>query len=266
MAMCAGSRPSLAISCLLLTPLFIWLLCRKNDRVGVKIGEAAAFLLPLLAGVGGLMLYNHARFGSYTDFGAAYQMTVSDINANKLELHLLPFGLFYYLALPPSLMHRFPFMGLTSYNLDNLTHYFYLDASVGALYMPMLLMAVLLLPGALRRRKTAGLVSSTPSAVYRGFALCAFGLVCMVSWMDFCLAGVNIRYQMDILGIFSLLAIVLILMAGQKSVRLRRLAVLAIPFSAIQAWFWILNELGGNLTESRPLLYEMIEELVIFWQ
>lgn len=67
---------------------------------------AVAIMLPMLA-------YNRWRFGSFTDFGNNYQLTVSDLTTYKEPLELVPQLTWYYLFQPPVIRATFPFVALT---------------------------------------------------------------------------------------------------------------------------------------------------------
>lgn len=56
------------------------------------------------------MLYNHARFGSFTDFGANYNLTVNDMTKRGWNIGRLAPALFAYFLQPPSMTGVFPFV------------------------------------------------------------------------------------------------------------------------------------------------------------
>lgn len=68
------------------------------------------FCLPYLV-IGGLvMVYNAARFSSPFDFGAAYNLTTSDMTQRGYALDRLGLGVFEYLFRPPAITAKFPYL------------------------------------------------------------------------------------------------------------------------------------------------------------
>lgn len=70
-------------------------------------------LLPAVAIMAPVLAYNRWRFGSFTDFGNNYQLTVSDLTNYKEPLELVPQLAWYYLFQPPVIKATFPFIALT---------------------------------------------------------------------------------------------------------------------------------------------------------
>ncbi len=67
-------------------------------------------MAPYIVVAAGLMLYNHARFGSFTDFGANYNLTVNDMTKRGWNIGRLAPALFAYFLQPPSMTGVFPFV------------------------------------------------------------------------------------------------------------------------------------------------------------
>ena len=67
-------------------------------------------MAPYIVVAAGLMLYNHARFGSFTDFGANYNLTVNDMTKRGWNIGRLAPALFAYFLQPPSMTGVFPFL------------------------------------------------------------------------------------------------------------------------------------------------------------
>ncbi len=111
MALVAGCRPQLLVLSLLAFPLF-WRVYITKRRLFTPRGarEFACLALPYLVVAAGLMWYNKARFGSLTDFGANYNLTVNDMTKRGWNVGRLAPALFAYFLQTPSTTGVFPFL------------------------------------------------------------------------------------------------------------------------------------------------------------
>lgn len=111
MALVAGCRPQLLLLSLLAFPLF-WRPYISKRRIMTKRGikEFACLIAPYIVVAAGIMLYNHARFGSFTDFGANYNLTVNDMTQRGWVLGRIAPALFAYFFQTPETVGVFPFL------------------------------------------------------------------------------------------------------------------------------------------------------------
>ncbi|WP_417133301.1 cytochrome C oxidase Cbb3 [Rubneribacter badeniensis] len=111
MALVAGCRPQLLVLSLLAFPLF-WRPYITERRLFSPRGarEFACLAAPYLVVAAGIMWYNHARFGSFTDFGANYNLTVNDMTKRGWNIGRLAPALFAYFLQPPSATGVFPYL------------------------------------------------------------------------------------------------------------------------------------------------------------
>ena len=209
LALCAGARPTMAVSAVILLPFFFGILCKKGSRPV----QAGCFLLPLLAGIGGLLAYNAARFGSPLDFGSAYQLTVSDVHANTLQPGLFPAAIRQYFLQFPTPRSTFPFFEPINYSMRNYGRYVYTDATYGALSHPAVLTGLLLLPAALRKRRMA--VQGSTALQQRACLILCFAAPVILAWLDFCMGGVNQRYVTDIMPLLAIGAVLVLLRTAE---------------------------------------------------
>ena len=177
----------------ILVPLFISILFDYHMPFIKRLLQSVTFLFPLGVGAGGLMWYNYMRFGSAFDFGAAYQLTVSNIKANKLFVSDLWGAIYNYFLLTPRPRASFPFFEPQWGNLYNFQHYVYVEGTYGWLSYPYIALSVLLAPRVLarniyflhnRKNKDLSLIITV---------LCFLTPV-FLSWLDFSMGGVNQRY------------------------------------------------------------------------
>jgi hypothetical protein len=87
---------------------------RRSRQATKAIGlpRLAAFGLPLLAGAIALASYNHARFGSWLEFGQRYQLAASNYHAFPalFSLKNVPPNLYSYALRPVYVLKGFPFL------------------------------------------------------------------------------------------------------------------------------------------------------------
>lgn len=111
MALVVGCRPQLIVLSLLAFPLF-WRPYITKRRLFSAQGarEFACLIGPYVVVAAGLMGYNYARFGSLTDFGANYNLTVNDMTKRGWNIGRLAPALFAYFLQPPSATGVFPYL------------------------------------------------------------------------------------------------------------------------------------------------------------
>ena len=226
-------------------------------------------LITVVGGAAALLWYNRLRFGSFLDFGVAYQLTVSDPSANTLRLSNLFPSLYHYGFQPFDFSVHFPFLLPSFRSLNLYGRYVYLDASVGALSFPAVAAGLTLLPMALSRRTLPG---GPPSRYIRGSAWLLAATAALVAFVDFSMAGVNIRYMADILPPLAALCVPALLLVHRRASRSLSLrgpafaggaALLAATFFAGLSLAFPAAAFG--VWAEKPEVYAGLERLVFFW-
>ncbi len=186
-ALSVGCRPVALLSILLIAPIML-------DNIGEKYMSYLYFATPTAA-VGVLLgIWNIVRFGSFFDFGNAYQLTVSDVRFNSmLDLPVTLDGMFRYLFGEVQFDAVFPFFHAKQSAITEMSHAMYSQPLTGIVRYPIYL-AVGLLPFVWKRDQK-----------FARFALCgivaAFGIILSVSASG----GVCERYTLDFRWIFALI-------------------------------------------------------------
>lgn len=106
-------RPQMFLAFFVAIPLFWREIAEERVFFSKKgIGNTLAVILPLVVVVALVMLYNKARFGSLTDFGAAYNLTGFDMTAKSggIDPRAIVAALGFYILMPPYLSGSFPFL------------------------------------------------------------------------------------------------------------------------------------------------------------
>ncbi len=127
LAIAVTCRPTTAIWCVVAVAFIVagvLKLRRAQSAKSLYIKYLLCALLPFVVIGGAQMLYNHARFGSFTDFGIAYSLTINDFTHTEFHTQLSTIGFFDYLLAPPSFSGEFPYVQTTLSTLGVNGYYF----------------------------------------------------------------------------------------------------------------------------------------------
>ena len=192
MALAVGCRPNMLLYSLMAVPFFF-----DRFRTEVKRKKSgstlAAFALPYLPVAVALMYYNAIRFGSITDFGYAYNLTVLDYTQKNLFLDRIWVGICEFFLRFPRLEYVFPYIKQGSFaQLDPLGHgtFYYTYGYGGLLICAPIVWCIPAVFGKNKRRKEAA---------------CLILAAMLNALINMGLAGVAYHYMMDFAA-FLLLA------------------------------------------------------------
>ncbi|MCR5251231.1 MAG: hypothetical protein K6E50_11545 [Lachnospiraceae bacterium] len=119
-ALIAGCRPQLVLGAACSIPILLpALFPKKEERRRPDLKAMAVFALPYLCVAAGLMVYNHARFGSPFDFGAMYNLTFAFLTQVHFTWQAVGAGVVYYLLRPLKLKAFYPYLERTTYEWSN---------------------------------------------------------------------------------------------------------------------------------------------------
>lgn len=201
------SRPSVALMCLPVFALFIEYLVKniKSKKREWKkiIATVASFAVPLIICAGAVMWYNAARFSSPLDFGEKYQLTVNDVSENTLEINFILPSVFSYFLYGFWHSEKAPFMEMGGHLvLPHESRYVYAEHYAGAFayVLPALAMLFPWVSFGDREKKERDITKNA-------FVISAIIVALFVAYMNFCKAGVNIRYVCDIVPMLSLVGV-----------------------------------------------------------
>lgn len=247
MALTLASRPNVVLYGAVLIPPFLAVLTARGVRVRAKLADALAFLLPLVVAVIPILWYNMARFDSPFEFGATYQLTMSDISQNTLTLTLLWETVVHYFLQLPQLAGSFPYCRPSYLNLGTYGRYFYNAGGLGALCFP-------LAWGGLAQ----GFTDRKKQPVKRATWLLLLLLPFVVAFCDLCLGGMNLRYIIDLLLPLMLLGLLVIgELAGRCADRCaEKTSFLFFCFCALLCTLTVLLSLSLVFANERNWMYE----------
>ena len=229
------SRPTVALMCVAVFPLFIEFIFKiKKDTLKDGILTVSSFALPLIAGAIAVMWYNNARFGSPLDFGANYQLTVSDVSLNTIDFKYLFSSFFSYFLCPMWQTDAKPFIEMQRIMvLPSGSRYFYADRYCGV-FAYGLPLGIIAYPRLALIEKHRGERDVWKTAVVCVTALLALG----IAFSDFCLGGVNMRYVYDISVILTLISAAVLINLTEKSEGVEKpiFGVLTAILSIVSIW------------------------------
>ena len=208
------SRPTVALMCVAVFPLFFEFIFKiRKDTLKDGLMTVGSFALPLIAGAAAVMWYNAARFGSPLDFGANYQLTVSDVSLNTIDFKYLFSSFFSYFLCPIWQTEVYPYLGMQKIKvLPEGSRYFYFDRYCGV-FAYGLPLGILAYPRLAMIEKQKGEKDIAKTAIVAVTAILALG----IAFSDFCIGGVNMRYIYDISVMLALISAAVLMNLTEKS-------------------------------------------------
>lgn len=211
-SVCCTALGSIAIACILGTrpPLAIVavfgivLLASAIKHPQHRAATLTALIAPFICVGIGLACYNAARFGSPTDFGAGYNLTVVDMTLRGFAFGRIGDGIYTYLLQPPTITAVFPFL-----QPADMTSAFggmnYVEPMPGGAFACMPFLWLILVAGLIRDRRAVLSVVST---------LVAATLILVV--LDTQVGGLVARYQLDFCFLLAIAAAVVAIGVSQR--------------------------------------------------
>lgn len=203
-ALTLGCRPTMILSFLLAFPIF-WEEIRGKKFFWPgkdSLLNTAAVILPFIP-VGLLqMRFNSARFGSPFDFGADYNLTVTDLTQKTVSIAKNIPALFQELAQPLHIQPQFPFITGIEVTTDY-QGYMFIDKMIGGFFalnsLALFCFWIFRLRKKMAARKTFGL------------AACCFAIAVLLIELDIQVGGISQRYMIDYGWLLMLTAVLAIL-------------------------------------------------------
>ena len=267
MALVAGCRPQLLVISLVAFPLF-WRAYITKRKILTRRGavEFACLIAPYLVVAAGIMLYNHARFGSFTDFGANYNLTVNDMTKRGWNIGRLAPALFAYFLQPPTVTGVFPFLQAAQFDTTYLGQTIK-EVTFGGILICLPVLWVL--PFAKRILALRFRTRSTRTIAGVIIALLCGGVV--LALVDAEMAGILQRYYADFSFMFLAAAVLLIFIVnenmkpGQTRSLLMKVLLGVVCVSVVYSWLICFVPETGWFSDIYPWSYQDIIEAFQFW-
>lgn len=268
MALVAGCRPQFLVLSLLAFPLF-WRTFITERRILTARGarEFACLIAPYLVVAAGIMGYNYARFGSFTDFGANYNLTVNDMTKRGMNAGRLAPAFFSYFLQPPSVTGVFPFIQATDFDTTYMGQTIK-EVTFGGIFACLPVLWVLPFAGrALRLRSR-----QRSTRTIWGIVVVLLVTGVLVALLDAEMAGILQRYYADFSFMFLAAAVLLIFIVNEnldpasqmRNVLIKVLLVLVAISVLYSALVCFVPETGWY-SDIYPWAYQNLIEAFQFW-
>jgi hypothetical protein len=261
-ALTLGCRPQFVLACLLAFPIFFDEIKQREFFSVRGIWNTLAVIVPFLIILAPIAWYNRARFGSWTNFGASYNITGGDMTSYTFNAVKIMVQFLEYLFLPFQLISSFPYISTinTSPLLQKLPMLFTNEPFyAGFMFLtPVTLCLFGLLFKKPRRalKERGGLILSVAC-----LAIAAFDIV-VASYVS----GTNMRYFADFAWLL-LIPTVLLLWSlpsndGPKGKLNPAIALLSLVGIGLYCWTFLGTDRFGALYIECPTLFNVVKNAV----
>lgn len=261
-ALTLGCRPQFVLACLLAFPIFFDEIKQREFFSVRGIWNTLAVIVPFLIILAPIAWYNRARFGSWTNFGASYNITGGDMTSYTFNAVKIMVQFLEYLFLPFQLISSFPYISTinTSPLLQKLPMLFTNEPFyAGFMFLtPVTLCLFGLLLKKPRRalKERGGLILSVAC-----LAIAAFDIV-VASYVS----GTNMRYFADFAWLL-LIPTVLLLWSlpsndGPKGKLNPAIALLSLVGIGLYCWTFLGTDRFGALYIECPTLFNVVKNAV----
>lgn len=268
MALVAGCRPQLLVLSFLAFPLF-WRPYITERRLFTRRGAAefACLIGPYLVVAAGLGAYNYARFGSFTDFGANYNLTVNDMTKRGWNIGRLAPALFSYFLQPANVSGGFPFLHAATFDTTYMGQTIK-EVTFGGILACLPLLWVLPFSRRILRLRSAQRATHTVAGVIA--ALLIGGVIIAIA--DAEMAGILQRYYADFSFMFLASAVLLVFIVNENLQKdalstnlLMKTLLVAVAVSVAYSTLLCFVPETGWVSDVYHWAYQDIVEMVQFW-
>ncbi len=269
MALVAGCRPQLLVLSFLAFPLF-WRTYITERRLLTAAGarEFACLAAPYVMVAAGIMGYNYARFGSFTDFGANYNLTVNDMTKRGMNAGRLAPAFFTYFLQPPCMTGVFPFLQPAPFDTTYMGQTIK-EVTFGGIFACLPVLWVL----AFSKRILGMRARQRLTRTIMGVIVVLLGSGVVVALADAELAGILQRYYADFSFMFLAAAVLLYFVVNEQLARTRRahdlmlkLLIALVCASVTYSLLLCLVPETGWYSNVYPWAYQDLLQTALFWK
>lgn len=134
LSLAVACRPTMILVSFIALPFYLKILINNIKQKNNIAKSIMVILIPYIIIGCLLMYYNFIRFGSISEFGASYQMTVNDMNKLDNRFMTIGTGLMCNLFGIPIFTSSFPFI-TNNDNLFEFYGYYYIENMIGGLFI-----------------------------------------------------------------------------------------------------------------------------------
>lgn len=256
-ALTLGCRPQFILTCLLAFPIFYNEIRERQFFVKGSVGRTLAMILPFVIVALPIAWYNYIRFGSITDFGAAYNLTGGDMTSYKFIPKKIAVQVLEYLFLPFQIISIFPFISTVNDSPLAAAHpsVFTTEPFYGGFIF--LTPVVLILTLLIFRQFRKGLSSDVRNLIFSCLSL-SLVIIVIASYVS----GTNMRYFIDF-GWMLLVPTVLTYWTASSKFPKKTKLLTAFPYIALlgvgmYCWTFLGTARFGALIYECPTIWNAI--------
>lgn len=211
MALVTGCRPQFLVLSLLAFPLF-WREYIKDREILKRSGllDFICLIAPYIVIGAFIMFYNYARFGSVTDFGANYNLTLNDMTQRGWIFGRFAPAFFAYFIQSPNTQGVFPFIQPVVFDTTYMGQTIK-EATFGGILACCPVLWVLFFAGPIANARNKIRQTKTITGVILVLVISGF----VVAMVDAQMSGILERYYADFCFMFLAAAILLIFVANE---------------------------------------------------
>lgn len=270
MALVAGCRPQLLVFSLLAFPLFWRKFITERHlftRKGLK--EFICLIAPYAVVALGIMYYNYARFGSPTNFGANYNLTVNDMTMRGSNPGRFLPALFAYFLQTPSTTGVFPWIQPTTFDTTYMGQTIK-EVTFGGIFACLPILWIL----AFSRRILAFRFRDRMTNTIAGVVIVMLASGVVVALLDAQMAGILQRYFADFTFMFLSAAVLLAFISNEALTKYRtigthaiflRVILVLVVVSVLYSMLLCFAPETGWVSDVYPWAYQSIVEMIQFW-
>lgn len=268
MGLVLGCRPQLCVLSLVAFPLF-WRRFITEGHIKTREGmrQFACLAVPYVAVFAFLGWYNMARFGSPTNFGANYNLTMNDMTERGFDLGRLAPALFAFFLQTPNTSGVFPYLQPCVFETTYMGQTIR-EVTFGGIFMCLPVLWILFFAKRALNMRNKIRQTRTVSGVVG--VLLVSGVIVAVA--DAQMAGILQRYYADFLFMF-LASVVLVCFAANESLEqgsevwkvLLRILIVLVAVSLLYSIMTCLVAETGWVSDSYDWAYQSLLETFQFW-
>lgn len=258
-ALSMACRPQYLLACILAFPIFWNDIVTKRTFFSKKgIGNTVSVILPFIIVAIPTMYYNSIRFGSPFDFGAAYNLTGSDMTSRGIMAARSIPAVFQYLFMPPNISAAFPYISTSNMNVDFQGFWFFEPFLGGLLFYAPLCIALLCMPKLIKTKNSNGAL---------GFSMVSLCLALFILFADFQVASITMRYFSDFAWLLLLSTWTVLLTKEERIMRNRNYQAIIVTMVlfglAANMWCLLADGRYAPMIETCPSLYYTISSWLL---
>lgn len=267
LALSVACRPTDLLVSLLIVPYLLKLLI--NNIKQFKENKKDLFKLVIAVGIPyitiGLLLmwYNYIRFENPFEFGANYQLTISNVESLGSRIWAIPVGMLCNLFNMPQFIQQFPFIANNN-NLATFYGYYYIEEMLGGLFfIAPICFCIFFIIKANKKIENKELKTLINSLIIVGSIIAVTSVI---------MAGSNQRYLIDYAWMFILAGILIFINLYNILKSSEAKKILRFILIAITIYTCMMGVLLGIISEKNyikifsPEEYYKLKYTICFWE